>query len=755
VRHAVLTIDAPAIPANGAVDIMLARGTPASGGAAITPADILSHGYDLSVAVTLHNSDGSTTLKTINAATVLQQAIAAGQVETWMSGPLASEYRVQAVVADNLRLTFDIRLDADGKTHTDVIFANDHTFQAAGTVTYDVAIKQGGATVYSDSNVQQYANTTWHHEVTTDTVDTHVVEDVNYLIKSGAIPAYDTSLGADPGAIASDLSALASSDTGPLGSALITQYMPQTGARPDIGPETAWVARFLVSQDPGAEKVMLANADAAGSIPWHFRDEATGLPVTIANHPLLWIDPRGADSQYGSDALATPYDPGGGWTPDTAHEPSLTYVPYLVTGDHYYLDELQSQASYDIASVWPTYREDGSGLLDSSGVQLRAQAWILRDLSDAAYITPDSSPLKSYFNNLVEANLKDYIASYVTNPAPGVQGWLEGSTRDSSTQAPWQEDFFATELALLQQRGYSDAATLLNWVNNAVSGRFTHGDSGYDPFAGPAYFLTVFDANGNPLPSWQAIYTQSFGSTGPLSQFLPESYPDSSNGYVANARASLAGIISQSGSPDAIEAFGFVVGHQPVTAATYQDDPTWDIMPRLADGTYLSWSNIHVASGSTPVTMTSTGADDLLYGGTGNDVITGGARIDLIYGDQGNDTLNGGAGDDYLFGGAGDDRLVGGTGNDYLKGNAGADTFAFGEAQSGHDIVADFTPGTDHLEIKQNLNGSGVTTAAALLATATTDAHGNVVLHLGGQNDITLLGVDMTHLTAASITMVA
>jgi Ca2+-binding RTX toxin-like protein len=754
VRHAVLTIDAPAIPAGGGVDIMLAKGTPASSGPAITAAKILSSGYDLSVAVNLHNSDGSTTLKTISAASVLQQAINAGQVETWMSGPLASEYRVETTVANNLKVTFDIRLDADGKTHTDVIFANDHTYQAVGTATYDVTIKQSGATTFSDSNIQQYDNSTWHHEMTTDPVDTHVVEDVNYLIKSGAIPAYDTSLGVDPAAIASDLSALTPAVTGPLGPGLVQQTMGMAGGRPDIGPEPAWVARFLVSQSADAEKVMLANADAAGSVPWHFIDEATGQPISIAQHPNVWIDYRGADPSN-SDAIAQPYNPGGGWSPDNAHSPSLTYVPYLMTGSHYYLDELQAQASFEMAAIWPGDRGP-TGLLDGGGLQLREQAWVLRDLGDAAYITPDSNPMKGYFNDLVNRNLADYVSKHVTHPVPGVQGWLPGGDSGGGTQvAPWQEDFMSLEVGMMQQRGFANAGTLLNWMNNAVSGRFINGANGYDPLAGPAYYLTVFDTNGNPLPSWKSIYTASFGSSPPtLTQFIDGSFPDTSYGYAANARAALAGIIRQSGSPDAIEAYGFVVAHQTAQLSVYQDDPTWNLMPRFSDGTDLTYANIHVATSSTGTTMVGQDVDQLLYGGTGNDTLTGGARIDWLYGDKGNDTLNGGAGNDYLFGGEGNDRLIGGTGNDYLKGNAGADTFVFGENQSGHDTVADFTPGQDHLEIKQNLNGNGLTTAAQVIAGATTDQAGNVVLHLGGQNDVTLLGVDMAHLTAASITMV-
>ena len=55
-----------------------------------------------------------------------------------------------------------------------------------------------------------------------------------------------------------------------------------------------------------------------------------------------------------------------------------------------------------------------------------------------------------------------------------------------------------------------------------------------------------------------------------------------------------------------------------------------------------------------------------LFGGAGNDVLTGGSGADQLFGGAGNDTLLGKGGNDLLFGGAGNDTLVGGTGNDQV-----------------------------------------------------------------------------------------
>jgi Ca2+-binding RTX toxin-like protein len=63
----------------------------------------------------------------------------------------------------------------------------------------------------------------------------------------------------------------------------------------------------------------------------------------------------------------------------------------------------------------------------------------------------------------------------------------------------------------------------------------------------------------------------------------------------------------------------------------------------------------------------------LLFGGAGNDTLTGGSGNDQLFGQAGNDTLLGKGGDDLLFGGAGNDVLIGGAGNDQVFGQAGND----------------------------------------------------------------------------------
>ncbi len=62
-----------------------------------------------------------------------------------------------------------------------------------------------------------------------------------------------------------------------------------------------------------------------------------------------------------------------------------------------------------------------------------------------------------------------------------------------------------------------------------------------------------------------------------------------------------------------------------------------------------------------------------LFGGLGNDTLTGGSGGDLLFGGINNDTLLGKGGFDFLFGGAGDDTLTGGDADDQVFGEADTD----------------------------------------------------------------------------------
>ena len=62
-----------------------------------------------------------------------------------------------------------------------------------------------------------------------------------------------------------------------------------------------------------------------------------------------------------------------------------------------------------------------------------------------------------------------------------------------------------------------------------------------------------------------------------------------------------------------------------------------------------------------------------LFGGAGNETLTGGSGKDMLFGQAGNDTLLGKGGNDSLFGGADNDTLTGGDADDQVFGESGND----------------------------------------------------------------------------------
>ncbi len=131
------------------------------------------------------------------------------------------------------------------------------------------------------------------------------------------------------------------------------------------------------------------------------------------------------------------------------------------------------------------------------------------------------------------------------------------------------------------------------------------------------------------------------------------------------------------------------------------------------DVLYGDWNNDTLYGGKDRDILYGGYGNDSLYGGTENDRLMDDAGNDRLLGENGDDVLHGGSGDDSLNGGDGNDRLDGGDGRDYLYGGKGSDTFVFSRAPDAVDVLTDFTPGEDRLDLSYLLS----TGAKAYVAT--------------------------------------
>ena len=149
-----------------------------------------------------------------------------------------------------------------------------------------------------------------------------------------------------------------------------------------------------------------------------------------------------------------------------------------------------------------------------------------------------------------------------------------------------------------------------------------------------------------------------------------------------------------------------------------------------------------------------------LFGGAGNDTLTGGSGADLLFGQTGADILNGGGGNDLLFGGDDNDILTGGPGNDQVFGQRGNDMMIWNpgdgsdtfEGGDGADIaLVNGGNGAETFTITPNgtrVRFDRVSPAPFTLDIGTTES---LVLHAGGGDDVITAGNGLASLISLTL----
>lgn len=574
VRHAVISVQLPAAPGGATRKGVIAVAAAPPPPVAALPAQAVP-----AVSVALTFEAGQDKGKTVQIdLPALVRAQTSKPPRPWLAGPLVREERYSSPLFNGVQVVFDVRTAAVGPAYVDVVVHNDSAQNGdIATQVYDAAISLNGAQQYRVENLVHYSYATWRREIWTDgAAPPRVIPDTRQLIAIGAVPHY-ARIHPDPSAT-EKMHELSQRDGGePLGFGCVTPYMPTTGGRADIGPLPTWAVFYLLDPSRQNHETLFRNADVAGSAPWHVRDMRTGGPINIDEYPDVWLDGRGKAAPpimnrkfYWLDTK---------WQPDDAHQPSLTYLPYLLTGSQYYRDELTMQAGYVLLGMDPAYRSRAAGLV--LGSQVRAVAWDLRTMATAAYILPADDPFQAYFQAKVEANLKDIIHRYVEGhdleAAGELKGYIPGPYAVETATPPWQSDYVAMVLGWMHAMGFADTREILDWMSNFVAGRFTNAQRGYNPIYGTPYYLQVADPSSHQLiGSW----SQAFGTTfDPHKPVTALDYPDWGGGYAALARGSLASIISVTGSAQAKAAYAYVKAHTPNMDADYAQEPTFAIVP--------------------------------------------------------------------------------------------------------------------------------------------------------------------------------
>ena len=621
VRHVIVSGVLPSLAAGETQTMMLLKST-ALEKSIVTLSQLASSGLDSKVTITLDN---------VQYTALLADALAAANPVHWLSGMVANEWIMAAplknaagVAHPLLTARFDVRWYSSlpKKAHVSVSVENDKTFTpGARNLTYDVKIDVGGRTVYTKAALTHYHHSRWRQTAWWDAATApavHLQHNTAYLIASKAVSNYDQSLIPSEKELASYATQHSDANSGPMNIGLLNPYMPSTGGRNDIGPLPGFSVMYLLSQDKRAKDVMMSVAEGSGSWSVHMRDEKTGYPVrtdneanklisthmNLANRAPLPV-PRCANND--NSLCKTPY------SHDEAHQPSMAYLPYLVTGDYYFLEELHFWAATNPLATDPGNSGMGQGLVRWQ--QVRGQAWSLRTLGHAAYITPDKHPLKAYFTKQLDNNLNYYHATFVV-ANPNQLGAYDGSGERAfrvTASAPWQDDYLTWSFGYLNELGFTKALPILQWKGKYAVGRMTA--PGFCWIQAAAFGINFRDNMDTPLyTTFEQMYRANFGGaailndnrvsiTDPLGKLYIDQpcasqaqadwltradrrtwaagrmfgYADSTLGYPSNMQPALA-VVATTDIPNASQAWTTFIGRS--VKPNYSAAPQFAIIPR-------------------------------------------------------------------------------------------------------------------------------------------------------------------------------
>lgn len=539
VRFAVITVRAPQLAGNETQ-----RGVLMLGGAAGSPVNLSSALANYHVSIALSGGLSAT----IDIRAKILEALSRGTATYWLQGRNATQARVDVPVSGSFHIVVDVTAYADGTFQTDAQFRNDYSMQSTGgTANYTATISQSGSVIYASPSLTHYQYTVWRRVFHTNgdpTSDTHNVQrDIAYYIKAGALPNYDLTSGIADSAIGS----VRSTNIAPLSNPGIEKVMGMAGHRDDIGPMPAWHARWLKSQNANAARAAIAMGNGGGSIPWHHFDPATNDHITLDKYPKLWID----DGNRGDVDLRQPVRDTS-WRMENAHTPDVAFIPYLFTGDRYFLDELNAQATMMIFLMWPYTRKESKGIIFSSvyddAYEVRASAWTFRNVSEAAWANPDGTATKAYWRKILDANydeLTNLIIPKWNNRAKEVAGYFFGAY-PATLIAPWQQDYMISALAAAALRGDSRVLPIIHWSQNWQVGRFINQAKGHGWAAASAYQYIVSTPAGVFHDTWAKLA----GSNGSSNTLVA----DGSN-FVTLPLMTLAGIYNVNGNADALRVY--------------------------------------------------------------------------------------------------------------------------------------------------------------------------------------------------------
>ncbi|MCL2045271.1 MAG: S-layer homology domain-containing protein [Oscillospiraceae bacterium] len=420
-----------------------------------------------------------------------------------------------------------------------------------------------------------------------------VITDFAPFIEANAIPEYMSN-------VYSTASLVGYGDwegADPLGFSSVYVAMTSTGGRPELGPYPRWAARFMVHQTPELREQTMSLGDLAGSWAMHFAKNDPSQLVTLDEIPNYWLDSRAGSHDKPLNNLKGAIN-----LFYNSHAPSYVYIPYLVTGDRYYSDEMMFRANHVILSTYPGYVEPGAILRNGDkgmlwNNQLRGIAWGLRDVVDAAYYLPDGAPYKEYFMKIVGNNLSgmDELVRNTHSPLGFVRMGNSFESNGDIRTAPWMGAYMVWSLQhAIEQRIDSNNPELGAVVRDSMIHYLFHPaieETDFPPEYLPGYWIIVGKRVGSSgvIPEFFETWKELYESNWQNPDGTPIEIPNW--GYGLDLRIALiAG--KRAGYPDIDKAYDYFM--------SMLNDPSRNLMARLPEGSAYAFADYIPKPGNEP-----------------------------------------------------------------------------------------------------------------------------------------------------------
>ena len=704
VEYAVISVMIPTIPANGSLTISF-QNQSSGNNSPLTQAQMLDPAYNFDAKINI-TSGGVT--KTASARTMLSS----GNCTPWTSGQIAQS---MLCADDSINRIYDMGFDsarsirprfyvtfwpATHQVTVRYVGENSNT-QTLEDVPYDLNLTLGNSsptTPYTKAGLIHFINTRWtkvfwiggqpQQKINVD-------HNLAYLKETKFFPNYNTALSVPESTIAADYTYWQTKPKDLYDAGMWQKYMPTTGQTdsPEVGPDTRWATLWLLSGDWRYFEQTKVQADLAGAWGMFFREgdpvrkfdraqtiPAIGRTISLNARPIAYLgfeditDPRFAtisdQPQVLQPLIVTPGYPthSDGWTYDGAHQPDPFSAAYTLTGDYFYLEGAQMWAALDVLSYGPTPNFRGAAGYAGIYDQVRGNGWVLRNRVNAAFLSPDGTPEKEYFNQtvndaiakwegernitgtasqgpaeLAEWNIGKSLNIYFSvfhfwtgykNDYNGLGGMcpLTGamaaeyadyiSDQVCNITSLWHESFLTFELGRAKEMGFA-TGPLLTWDSAIWNGQFA--DPGYNPkLSGssitpqavydPTEVADYYGLHGRPLTSWAEVASyESATNVNVLNvAFTQTAYPWP---YFMTALDAVSMTAQESGGAVAWQWFQTNFVDRYVTY--YSSNPSWAILPRTTNTTPLPPpTSTTVGLSATPSSLTSSGSATLTWTST-------------------------------------------------------------------------------------------------------------------------------------------